>query len=199
MPDRRHSRPASSRRGSFSAGAAKPAWTLWRNLGSHWKTVNIDGDSRIASSVTSLGGELLFAAQTQTILASTVPHDRPSALDHGWMEAGMNEGRRSGLLRALFCVRLLEQTVESTPEKRLAFLVGAIVAEDADTLVARGILTSDAPVLIAGGGAGVSAAWQKALAQKSIQSTTLDEAQVEKGLLTGLRSIAAASTCHQAV
>src|SRR5262249_33997166 len=45
-----------------------PALVL--NLGSHWKAIQIDGEGRIASSVTTLSGELIHSAQIHTVLAS---------------------------------------------------------------------------------------------------------------------------------
>ena len=67
----------------------------------------------------------------------------------GLMKLGlkaMSEQRRSGLSRALFCVRQLEQRTESLPEHRLAFLIGALVAADMDALMARGTLANDQPL-----------------------------------------------------
>lgn len=165
------------------------------NLGSHWKAINLDGSSRVASSVTSMSGELVHTAQTQTILASAVPPERPTVIDEAYLEAGMWEQRRSGLARALFCVRLLEQRNDSsTPEERLSFLIGAFIAADLDALLARRLLTADAArsVVITGSGA-VVAAWAYALKQASIHSVALTPAQVEHALLIGLRRIAAAS------
>src|SRR5262249_23441578 len=101
----------------------KPRSTLL-NLGSHWKAIQFDQFSRIASSVTTMTGELIHAAQTQTILASSVPQSRPDVIDRTWLEAGMREQRRSGLARALFCVRLLEQGSDGSAAQRLSFLIG---------------------------------------------------------------------------
>ena len=61
------------------------------NLGSHWKAIGLDAQGRIAASVTSLAGELIHVAQTETILASSVPHERPQGIDRPWMESGMRE------------------------------------------------------------------------------------------------------------
>ena len=69
------------------------------NLGSHWKAIRLDEAGRIAGSVTSLAGELVHAAQTQTILASAVPQERPREIDPAWLDAGMREQRRAGLAR----------------------------------------------------------------------------------------------------
>ena len=157
-------------------------------LGSHWKAIRIDEHDRIASSVTSMSGELIHAAQTKTILASAVPADRASSIDRRWLDAGMEEQRRSGLPRALFCVRLLEQKSDGTPEQRLSFLIGAFIAADLDGLLKRGTLSGDYRVLITGGSA-VAEGWRHALALASIDGDVLTDGQAERGLLVGLRSV----------
>ena len=157
-------------------------------LGSHWKAIRIDQHNRIASSVTSMSGELIHAAQTKTILATAVPGDRPASIDGRWLDAGMEEQRRSGLPRAMFCVRLLEQKSESTPEQRLSFLIGAFVAADLDALIERGTLSGDGRVMITGVGA-VAEAWRHALAPASINGEVLTDGQSERGLLAGLRAV----------
>ncbi len=176
--------------GLNALGWLKPRSTLL-NLGSHWKVIKLDADARIASSVTSMTGELIHTSQTQTILASSVPHARPSEIDQTWLEAGMDEQRRSGLARALFCVRLLEQGGASSPEQRLSFLIGAFLASDLDAMIARGLLNSASAVVITGGGA-VAEAWRNALAAIAAPATTLSESEVERALLTGFRSVAEA-------
>jgi 2-dehydro-3-deoxygalactonokinase len=166
--------------------ARQPATVL--NIGSHWKAIQIDAQGRICSSITSLSGELIHATQTQTILASAVPHERPLSIDLAWCEAGMREQRRSGLSRALFCVRLLEMGTDTTPEERLSFFVGAFIAADLDPLRARGILAAGSPVLICGGGA-VAEAWLHVLSKVSIPALRVNDAEIERALLAGLRSI----------
>jgi 2-dehydro-3-deoxygalactonokinase len=177
--------------GLVAQGRLAPNATLL-NIGSHWKAMRLDDRSRIASSVTSMAGELIHTAQTQTILADAVPHERPDALDPDWLEAGMREQRQSGLARALFCVRLLHQRSESSPDQRLAFLVGAFIASDLDALVARGRLHAAPPVTITGSGA-VAQAWQSTLAGAAIPSVLLSESDVESAMLAGFRQIARAA------
>ena len=173
--------------GLGALGLLKPRSTLL-NLGSHWKVIKLDRDARIESSVTSMTGELIHTAQTQTILASSVPPARPSVIDRTWLEAGMREQRRSGLARALFCVRLLEQGSASSAEQRLAFLLGAFLASDMDAMCARGLLDSQGAVVITGGGA-ISEIWRGALAQNSMPAIALNDSEVEKALLTGFRRV----------
>jgi 2-dehydro-3-deoxygalactonokinase len=173
--------------GLHALGLIAPRSTLL-NLGSHWKVIEFDGLARIASSVTSMTGELIHAAQTQTILASSVPQTRPSAIDQTWLEAGMREQRRSGLARALFCVRLLEQGSDGSAEQRLSFLIGAFLASDVDAMTSRGLLNSEGTVVIVGVGV-IAEAWRGALTQRSIQAITLGDSEVENAMLAGLRRI----------
>jgi 2-dehydro-3-deoxygalactonokinase len=173
--------------GLIEMGLLKGPVTLL-NLGSHWKAIRIDEHQRIASSITSLAGELLHAAQTQTILASAVPHERLTTTDKEWVEAGMMEQRRTGLGRALFCVRLLEQKRLGTSDQRFSFLAGAFVAADFDAMKIAGTLSDSSPVVITGG-SGLAQVWQHGLSQASIPCSVLTEEIVQRGLLTGLRSV----------
>lgn len=173
--------------GLISRSTVKPPATVL-NLGSHWKAIQIDAEGGVASSLTSLSGEMIHTTQMQTILASAVPHERPAEIDFAWCEAGMREQRRSGLARALFCVRLLEQSRQGTPEQRLAFLVGAFIASDLDALKSRGTLNES--VLIVGSGT-LAEAWRRALSVAGIQAEALDAVASEHALLTGLNGILA--------
>jgi 2-dehydro-3-deoxygalactonokinase len=158
------------------------------NLGSHWKAIHIDHDEKVSTSVTSMSGELIHAAQSQTILASALGQTQPRTLKDQWTAAGMREQRRSGLSRALFCIRLLEQRNECTRDDRFAFLVGAFVATDLDSLVKRGLLPSGTPVALTGGEA-VTGAWHRALCEISISATVISAHQLEQALIQGLKEI----------
>jgi 2-dehydro-3-deoxygalactonokinase len=160
------------------------------NLGSHWKTIRIDGEGRIAGSSTSLSGELLHAAQTRTILSGSVPPDRPERISWAFFRAGMAEAERSGLARALFCVRLLEQRTRSDPAERLSFLAGAFVGAE---IGAGGWGREEAgPVVIAGGEA-LAAAVTAAFRERNREAAVLSPAQVEAAMLRGLRLVGGAA------
>jgi 2-dehydro-3-deoxygalactonokinase len=157
-------------------------------LGSHWKAIRIDSDGRIASSITSLSGELIHAARTQTILASSVGAVWPDHTSPDWLEAGANAQRRSGLSRALFSVRLLELKGDGSPEDRLSYLLGAFIAADLDALVAREVIVPDTQVVISGH-ALIAEAWASALSRISVTPRVLSESETETAFLAGLRSI----------
>jgi len=171
--------------GLMARGSLSPPSVLL-NLGSHWKAINIDHEGRIASSRTSLSGELIHALQTSTILASAVPHERPASIDFRWIEAGIREEREQGLARALFGVRLLEQRGGTTADERLAFLIGAVIAADMDVLIHNRVLFRTAPVILTGGSA-IALAWQHALLMESIEAVIVPEGEMAAALLEGLQ------------
>jgi 2-dehydro-3-deoxygalactonokinase len=158
------------------------------NLGSHWKAISLDERGRIIASATSLTGEMIHAAQTSTILASALPAERPAELDQDWIAAGMSEQRNSGLPRAMFCVRLLEQSKTCTAEQRFAFLIGAFIACDLDALIGSGIVSKESPIAIVGNAA-LAQAWQAALTQALVSADIVTEQQTESALLVGLSQI----------
>jgi 2-dehydro-3-deoxygalactonokinase len=161
---------------------------LLLNLGSHWKAIHIRADGNIDFSVTSLSGEFIQALQTDTILAGSVVKERPTRLAAQWIEAGMKEQRKSGLSRALFCVRLLDLAKQGSADDRYAYLAGAVIASDLDALLSRGALQMGTPVAIVGH-RGIAEAWQHALAQCAITATVIPAEDSQRALLNGLRHI----------
>ena len=161
------------------------------NVGSHWKLIRIDAAGRVAGSVTSLAGEMVQAVRSQTILASALPAGPLTAPDVPRLIEGMEEARRSGLARALFCVRLLELAAAATPEGRLSFLVGAFVGADLDGLQESGALAPGMAVTIAGDEK-VGGAWGIALERAGGKARRLSIAETEAGFLAGLSAVMAA-------
>ena len=173
--------------GLISLGLVEPP-ALVLNLGSHWKAIQIDAEGRIAASITTLSGELIHAAQTQTILASSIFNEPVDRLDQQWVAAGMREERRSGLPRAMFCARLFDLAGDGTPKDRLAFVIGAFIAADLHLFISRGFLPYNTRSVIAGSAA-LARAWSSPLEAMSVQATVLAPAEVDDALLAGLRAI----------
>jgi 2-dehydro-3-deoxygalactonokinase len=165
-----------------------PAGSLLLHVGSHWKVIRIDAAGRVAGSVTSLAGEMLQAVTDQTILASGLPSTPLVALDEDLLRQGMDEARRSGLARALFCVRLLELAGGSSAEGRLSFLVGAFIGAELAGLEAGGALVPGMTVTIAGDDK-VGGAWHLALARAGWNAHSLTPAEREAGFLAGLAAV----------
>jgi 2-dehydro-3-deoxygalactonokinase len=156
------------------------------NLGSHWKWIWVDDQKRIARSRTALTGELIHVTQSHTLLASALPKDRPSLLHEEWLERGCREARQSGLSRALFCVRLLEQAGQGTPEERLSFLYGAFLEMELFTLSQDESLLDVESICITGPSA-LAHAWKQRLEQqmnKKVQ--VIQEADRDQAWLEGL-------------
>ncbi|MET0552185.1 MAG: 2-dehydro-3-deoxygalactonokinase [Vicinamibacteria bacterium] len=159
------------------------------SLGSHWKLIRLDLEGRVLFSITSIAGELLQAVRAQTILASALPDGGLEQADATQVRRGLQEARRAGLARALFCVRLLELAQETSPAERLSFALGALIGADLGHLGAA--LDTGTAVTIAGGEK-TGGAWALALADAGHPVRSLSAAQVETGLLAGLHAIHAA-------
>jgi 2-dehydro-3-deoxygalactonokinase len=155
------------------------------NLGSHWKWIWVDDKMRIARSRTALTGELIHVTQSHTLLASALPRNKPATLHEDWLERGGHEARRSGLSRALFCVRLLEQAGQGTAEERLSFLYGAFLemellafGQDESLLEVESIcITGPSPL---------AGAWKIRLEQMDRKVQVIQEVDRDQSYLEGL-------------
>jgi 2-dehydro-3-deoxygalactonokinase len=161
------------------------------NVGSHWKLIRIDEHGRVAGSVTSLAGELIQAVRHETILASALPAGPIKDPDVPRLLEGLQEARRSGLARALFCVRLLQLSGATTPDQRLSFLLGAFIGADLERLQANGWLPAGTPVTVTGGEK-AGGAWNIALDQAGCPARSVPAADVESAFVAGLQAIVGA-------
>jgi 2-dehydro-3-deoxygalactonokinase len=112
--------------------------------GSHTKLVEIDGDSRIVRSTTSLAGELTQAIWNHTLIAASLPREWPEEIDPDAAESGRRAAERHGLGRAAFLIRIAAVTGGLNPRERASFWIGAVLADDAAFLAKHPILR-DAP------------------------------------------------------
>jgi 2-dehydro-3-deoxygalactonokinase len=160
---------------------------LW-HLGSHWKWIWFDDKHRIAGSRTALTGEMIHAIQANTLLASALPQHKPLALDPTWLDLGFDEATCSGLGRAMFCLRLLEQDRQSTADQRLSFLYGAFIQSEA-VHVEQVLTACGAEAVLIAGDAPLAAAWDRMLCKRGIESSILNESEKVHAFLTGLRSL----------
>jgi len=119
-------------------GGTPPASLIWP--GSHTKLVELDENSRIARSATSLAGELTHAIWNHTLITASLPKEWPSVIDLDAAEAGRRAVTRSGLGRAAFLVRIAALNDCLDPVGRASFWIGAVLAEDAAFLANHPIL-----------------------------------------------------------
>ena len=114
--------------GLLSLGRVAPP-LLYVSIGSHPKLVRIDAAGRIAGSLTTLSGELIWALHRETILADLVDPER-SIHDLEAVDYGARVAEAAGLGRALFSARLLNRVEGAPPEQCSAFVHGAIARSD---------------------------------------------------------------------
>jgi 2-dehydro-3-deoxygalactonokinase len=160
-----------------------PAGGVVLTIGSHWKAIEVDRARGITRSFTTLSGELVHAVCSQTLIASAVPQERPDALDPDWVEAGAAAFASSGLARALFSVRLLQQRTECTPEQRFAFLMGAVIASDVPILV-RGT----GRVVVTGAHV-VANAWATFLRRRAVDAVVVNEDHIDRAFRAGCQQV----------
>ena len=160
------------------------------NLGSHWKAILIGEDNRIDRCMTNLSGEMIFAIQTQTILADSVLSGRPDQLDASWIKHGIAEEQISGLTRALFCVRLLDLDARTNSRQRLSFLVGAFISDTLSYLTSMSMLKRHVVIC---GATGSACAWAVALREHGIDVEDHSE-ETEQLFIRGLIELSRAFT-----
>ena len=177
--------------GLLRTGRLQPQHVLF-TLGSHWKAIAIDRSARIAASRTTVTGELIHVTQTETLLASSLPSGKPTTLDDDWLTAGAEEVRRNGLTRALFCIRLLDQSQTGTAEQCLSYLYGAFLEQELDGLERSHFLDHTKAALISGNPP-VARAMANRLQHKGLTVEILPEDDREAAFLGGLEAIFARS------
>lgn len=182
--------------GLLDLNLARPGdWVF--NLGSHWKMIRVDREGRVAASLTSLAGEMIYAAQTQTILAESVPHAPPTEINPEWCEAGLRETERRGLPRSLFAVRLLQLGGRSSPAERLSFLIGATIGADLPNVLENLTAVASHPAssrLVIAGKQILAETWAAVLRRRGAEAVVLTESDVTRGFVRGLQLIAARIT-----
>lgn len=151
------------------------------NLGSHWKVISIHKDGRILESYTTIAGELLFAAQANTVLRSSLPPERPEEYPEEWLKRGAHQEREHGLMRASFCVRLLDLAGQGSSEQRAAYLLGAFISNTLRTIERLLQLP-----LVVTGDPSIAEAWKCLLQESGFGAHTVSGFSLEQAFVRGL-------------
>jgi 2-dehydro-3-deoxygalactonokinase len=144
---------------------------LYVSIGSHPKFVWVDADRRIAWSLTTLSGELIWALQQETILAELID---PSAelVDFDAVDDGARVAEAAGLSRALFAARILNRIGRASRETCSAFVHGAVARADLRALE-EALPTEAAPERIVLSGRGPLLDAYRHLLERSLGSEPL--------------------------
>lgn len=120
--------------------------------GSHTKFVFVDSQRRIRESLTTLTGELLMAVSNHTIIANAVDKSYASTLLPDRVIQGYQHAKQSGLSRAAFSIRVLDQFSELSLNEKANILMGVIFAEDLRAILNHEVISASQqiPVFIAG-------------------------------------------------
>lgn len=104
--------------------------------GSHMKFVAVDAEGRVTGCLTSISGELLSVITNNTIIADAVGHRFVSAetYDPTYLLAGYQNAAATGLGRACFSCRILNQFTEKNPDKLANYILGAVLESDVTAL-----------------------------------------------------------------
>jgi 2-dehydro-3-deoxygalactonokinase len=169
--------------GAIALGLLAPGDTLV-SIGSHWKRIVSDAQGRVVGSLTSMGGELVEAIRTGTLLADAVPDRWPDALPEAAIEDGIALGARAGMPRALFEVRLAQLARVGSPADRLALVTGIVVGADLAQWPRH-----PSGTLVVTGARPMTEAWVQALARRGWDTVRLSLADAERAQREGLSRI----------
>jgi 2-dehydro-3-deoxygalactonokinase len=162
---------------------------LFVHLGSHAKAIQIDGRGRIIKSTSTLSGECLHVLRTQTILASRLARLKSRRLNERFFFQGARYAKRSGLLRTLFMVRLLEENPRYRPADLYSFLVGALLRSDLHAFESQGLLNSPNNSILLSGNPDLLAAWSLMLRKRRRDVQIVSPQERIAAFLEGLRRI----------
>lgn len=120
--------------------------------GSHNKFVRMDADGRILGCMTSISGELLDAITHHTILANAVGGEFADAqtYDVQLVRQGARECAETGIGRAAFAGRILNQLGEVESVRLRSYLLGVVLAQDVAALKKFVPDVQNVKILIAG-------------------------------------------------
>ncbi|MEX2542764.1 MAG: 2-dehydro-3-deoxygalactonokinase, partial [Trueperaceae bacterium] len=107
---------------------------VFLHYGSHHKAINVDAEGKILASKTSLTGELFSALSEHTMLKGSLESVEASAIVEEAWRHGLADGKRVGVGRALFLVRVGEQIAGYSKSYMTSYLLGVLTLLDLSLL-----------------------------------------------------------------
>ncbi|MCG7331898.1 2-dehydro-3-deoxygalactonokinase [Salinicoccus roseus] len=102
--------------------------------GSHTKFVMVNEKKELLSCFSTLGGELMQAVQSNTILSSSLKGGLIKEIEVDFLKKGYYKTKEEGLTRSLFGVRLLDLYTNTSENQRANYMLGSIFHEDIQAL-----------------------------------------------------------------
>lgn len=122
--------------------------------GSHTKFVATDARGKITGCLTTISGELLDCITNHTVIADAVDRRFVSreGYDREMVLRGFETAQKTGLGRAAFSARILNQFAEKDKQKIANFVLGAALASDVRSIRHSAALktTPDTHVIVSG-------------------------------------------------
>jgi 2-dehydro-3-deoxygalactonokinase len=122
--------------------------------GSHTKFVAVDAAGMITGCLTTITGELLSSITHNTIIADAVGHSFVEAktYDKNMLLLGYDTAKKTGIGRACFSGRILNQFVTKDTTKAANFIFGAVLQNDVTAILNSGAVHAgrSTSVIVAG-------------------------------------------------
>lgn len=113
--------------------------------GSHTKFVSVDSNGQITGCLTSIAGELLSSITNDTIIADAVGHQfvTEEQYDKDMLLTGYRTAQKSGIGRACFSGRILNQFVTKDKMQVANYILGVVLQSDVIAIKNSDALTVD--------------------------------------------------------
>lgn len=141
--------------------------------GSHTKFVYINQKNQIEKCSTTMLGEFLHAFVQSTILSDSIPAELITRVDPDYVIRGFNFEKTHGLTKAAFSARLMDITLDTTPNQRANFLTGALVGSDIGPKLTMDIEDGGYHQIYIGGSSPLKEIFQIALTNKGFKNASI--------------------------
>lgn len=142
--------------------------------GSHTKFVYMNRNNEIENCSTTMLGEFLHALSKSTILSNSIPASLISEVDSEYVIRGMEFERKNGVTKAAFAVRLMDISMETTPNQRANFLAGALISNDIGPKIMFDIEKGGYPNIYIGGSSPLKDIFKIVLENKGLQNISVE-------------------------
>ena len=102
--------------------------------GSHTKYILVDENQTLVSSYSTLGGEIIHAIRSNTILSNSIDEKLIKKIDETQLISGYKAAKKVGLTRVFYHIRLVQLFSNLDNNERANYFVGAVLESDIKAL-----------------------------------------------------------------